>query len=179
MVQGGADIVEQAVGYCRYQAGKGVDSLVALMQRTGVDWQRCIEGMSEEQAGYAPAGEWSAKDVVNHFLEVTRGANKQIIRLTRSGELPSAVDEESLAKQGGPFECKSVPEMTTWLAEMFDDVIELTRSLEGNQHLEETFPHPLFGQLNILEWIAFQRIHSQDHIQQIEKNKADAGYPKG
>jgi hypothetical protein len=35
----------------------------------------------------------------------------------------------------------------------------------------------MFGKLNILEWIAFQRVHAQDHIRQVEKNKADPAYP--
>ena len=30
----------------------------------------------------------------------------------------------------------------------------------------------------MLQWIAFQRLHGMDHMQQIEKNKADAAYPK-
>lgn len=173
------DVIQQAVGYCRHQASKGIDSLVVLMERTGSDWQRCLEGMSDSQASFTPGNEWSAKQVVNHFLEVTNGANKQIIRLTRLGELPSGdLGEDELAKQGGPYDCQTVAEMTTWLADMFGDVVELTKALEGNQHLAETFPHPAFGQMNILEWVAFQRIHSQDHIQQIEKNKAAAGYPQ-
>lgn len=177
MAQQQADVIEQAVGYIRYQAEKGVDSLVALMQRTGVDWQRGIDGMTEAQASFAPPGEWSASQVTNHFLEVTRGANQQIARLTR-GSLPQGgLDEDSLAEQGGRHDCQTVAEMSAWLAELFDDLVTLTRSLEGNAHLEERFPHPMFGQLNILEWIAFQRIHSQDHIQQIGKNKAEPAYP--
>ncbi len=34
------DLIQQAVGYCKYQAEKGIDSLVALMERTRDDWQR-------------------------------------------------------------------------------------------------------------------------------------------
>jgi hypothetical protein len=134
--------------------------------------------MSDAQANFAPAGEWSAREVVNHFLEVTRGVNQQVSRLTRTGQMPSgSLDEETLADQGGKADCQTVQEMSAWLAEIFDDIVALTRSLEGNRHLDETFPHPMFGQLNILEWIAFQRLHGMDHMQQIDKNKADPAYP--
>jgi hypothetical protein len=172
-----ADLVEQAVGYCRHQAGKGIDSLAALMERTAADWQRCLDGMRDEQAHFAPGSEWPARQVVNHFLDVTAGVNKQIREFT-GGKLPESTEEEELATSGGHAEMSTVPEMRKALDGIFADIVSLTRSLEGNPNLGKQFPHPMFGQLNILEWIAFQRIHSQDHIQQIDKNKADAGYPQ-
>lgn len=173
-----ANAFPEVNAYMQHQAEKGIESLVALMQRTAADWQRNVGDMSEPQAAFAPAGEWSALQVANHFLEVTRGANQQIARLTRTGALPKgSLDEETLAEQGGKAECQSVAEMSAWLAELFDDVVSLTRALDGNRHLEERFPHPMFGQLNILEWIAFQRVHSVDHMRQIDGNKADSGYP--
>jgi hypothetical protein len=148
------------------------------MERTGADWQRTLEGVTEGQAAFAPGREWPAKQVVNHFLEVTTGVNKQVAKLT-GGALPSGpLDEESLAAQGKAAPAETVPEMRDRLFATFGEIGTLTRSLDGNQHLQEEFPHPMFGQLNILEWIAFQRLHSMDHMQQIEKNKADAGYPQ-
>lgn len=171
-----ASPIEDAVNYCRYQALKGIPSLIALMQRTATDWQRCLRGMTDEQASFAPAGEWSALQVANHFIGVTAGVNKQIARLT-GGQLPDTVDEAALEAQGATPAYESVVEISDAVGRLFDEIVMLTDSLEGNGKLGETFPHPLFGQLNILEWIAFQRLHSMDHIQQIEKNKADAGYP--
>ncbi len=177
MTQQQNDFVAQAVNYCRHQAGKGTDSLAALMERTAADWQQTLEGMSEEQADFAPGREWSAKQVINHFLEVTAGVNKQVAKLT-GGRLDSLeVDEEKLAAQGKAPPAATVPEMRDRLSAIFGEIVGLTRSLEDNEHLQEEFPHPMFGKLNILEWIAFQRLHSMDHMQQIAKNKADAGYP--
>ena len=45
------------------------------------------------------------------------------------------------------------------------------------QKLSQKFPHPIFGQLNLKEWFAFHRVHALDHIQQIDKIKADPNYP--
>jgi hypothetical protein len=71
-----------------------------------------------------------------------------------------------------------VAELSHGIASIFDEIVKLTRSLEGNANLDKQFPHPAFGQLNITQWIAFQRLHGMDHMQQIDKNKADAGYPR-
>jgi hypothetical protein len=171
------DPIQQAVGYCRHQASKGVDSLAALMERTGQDWQRTLDGMSDEQTAFAPGNEWSARQVVAHFLDVTGGVNKQVQKLTGGGLAGLEVDEEKLATEGKAPAPQTVPEMQDRVSAIFGKIVTLTRSLEGNEHLQEEFPHPMFGKLNILEWIAFQRLHSMDHMQQIEKNKAAEGYP--
>jgi hypothetical protein len=170
------EIIQRAVDYCSHQAGKGIDSLVALMERTGEDWRRCLDGVSEAQAEFSPAqGEWTTKEVVTHFLLATSGVNEQIGELTSGqdvGQLASAAPDER------PTETTSVAELSSETVAIFDEIARLTRALEGNPHLERQFPHPAFGQLNILQWIAFQRMHGMDHMRQIEKNKADAGYPR-
>ena len=170
------DIIQKAVGYCTHQASKGVDSLIALMERTGDDWRSCLDGVSDAQAGFSPAtGEWTTKEVVTHFLLATAGVNDQIQKLTTGedvGQLASAAPDER------PAETTSVAELSAETVAIFEEIARLTRSLEGNAYLDRQFPHPAFGQLNIMQWIAFQRLHGMDHMQQIEKNKADAGYPK-
>ncbi|HEY5639615.1 MAG TPA: DinB family protein [Dehalococcoidia bacterium] len=170
------DVIQSAVGYCTHQASKGIDSLVATMERTGEDWRRCLDGISEAQAEFSPApDEWTSKEVVTHFLLATSTVNDQIRKLTAGedvGQLASAAPDER------PAETRSVAELSAETVAIFDEIAGLTRELRGNAHLERQFPHPAFGQLNILQWIAFQRLHGMDHMQQIEKNKADAGYPK-
>jgi hypothetical protein len=53
----------------------------------------------------------------------------------------------------------------------------LAVALQKSETLDKSFSHPLFGPLNLKEWLAFQRIHSMDHIQQIDEIKADPNYP--
>jgi hypothetical protein len=166
------ELIKKAVDYCSYQANKGIESLVALMERTGEDWKRCLDGVSEAQANFAPKGEWSTKEVVTHFLQATDSVNSQIAKITM-GEDPGSLTEPAEK----PTVTASVPELSAQTVAIFDEIARLTRSLEGNAHLAKKFPHPAFGQLDMLQWIAFQRLHGMDHMQQIEKNKADAGYP--
>jgi hypothetical protein len=169
------DMIKKATEYCAYQAGKGIESLAALMQRTGEDWKRCLDGVSETQADFSPAkGEWTTSEVVTHFLVATAGVNDQIRKITTGqdvGQLaPGGPDEK-------PSETPTVAVLSAKTVAIFDEIAELTRALDGNANLGKQFPHPAFGQLDVLQWIAFQRLHGMDHMQQIEKNKADAGYP--
>ena len=170
------DLITKARDYCSHQANKGIESLVQLMQRTGEDWRRCLDGVSETQADFSPAkGEWTTKEVVTHFLTSTDGVNGQIRKITMGedvGQLaPGGPDEK-------PTQMPSVRELSAKTVAIFEEIADLTRALEGNSNLGKQFPHPAFGQLDMLQWIAFQRLHGMDHMQQIEKNKADAGYPK-
>jgi hypothetical protein len=167
------DLIKKAVEYCSYQANKGIDSLVALMERTGEDWKRCLDGVSETQAGFAPKGEWSTKEVVTHFLQATASVNNQIEKITQ-GKDPGSLTEPT----GKPTVTASVPQLSARTVAIFGEIAALTCSLKGNAHLGKQFPHPAFGHLDMLQWIAFQRLHGMDHMQQVEKNKADAGYPK-
>ena len=171
------DVIQQAINYCRHQSEKGLESLASLMERTGGDWQRTLEGMSEIQVDFAPGSEWPAKQVLTHFLDVTTGINQQITKLTDGTLTSLEVDEGELEAAGKTPAPRTVAEARDRLIAIFGEIVALTRSLEGNVHLAQQFPHPMFGQLNIMEWIAFQRLHSMDHMNQIEKNKADAGYP--
>lgn len=169
------DVIEKAVGYCSHQASKGIDSLAALMERTGEDWKRCLEGVSEAQAAFSPSkGEWTTNEVVTHFLQATEGVNSQIRKLTMGedvGQLaPGGPDER-------PAETPTVAELSEKTVAIFEEIADLTRALEGNSNLGKKFPHPAFGQLDILQWIAFQRLHGMDHMQQIEKNNAASEYP--
>jgi hypothetical protein len=170
------DVIQKAVDYCTHQADKGIDSLVALMQRTAADWQRCLQGMSDRQAEFSPApAEWTTKEVVTHFLQATDSVNRQVEQLTHGKDI-------GVLAPGGPDQrpkvTSTVAELSDGVGAIFDEIVKLTRSLEGNPNLGKTFPHPAFGQLTITQWIAFQRLHGMDHMQQIDKNKADAGYPK-
>ena len=104
------DIIQAAVGYCTHQASKGTDSLIALMERTGEDWRRCLEGVSEAQAEFSPAaGEWTSKEVVTHFVLATSSVNDQIRKLASGedvGQLASAAPDER------PTETTSVAELS-------------------------------------------------------------------
>jgi hypothetical protein len=188
-----SDNREQAKQYMRHQATKGLADLAALMERTGADWQCCLEGMTEEQAAYRPrveasetktpiSGEgpkWCAKEVIGHFLLTERSLNWQIASFAGvappAGPAPAV---RAMGEQSPEYEALPVPELSRELKAFFDETRALLSSLPASGSLGKSFPHPVFGPLNMKEWLAFHRLHTADHIQQIEKVKADPGYPR-
>lgn len=172
-----SDPIAKAVGYMRYQAEKGFESLLALMDRTGNEWASALEGMSEDQASFRPEGEWCAKEILGHVVYSNRGVNQQIAEMGGVESPREAPKLRGMGESSEELEGLPVADLRKLVAETFAETKALTRSLEKSGKLDATFTHPLFGTLNLKEWVAFQRVHAVDHIQQIEKIKADPAYP--
>jgi hypothetical protein len=167
------DIREQALSYMRHQASKSLGDLVALVERTGADCDRCLEDVSEEQAAFRYDEEWSIKEVLGHMLDSGKGVNKEIANLVENS--PSEKEARMGVASGAD---RPVGELRQALADLWRETARLVGSLPEGGNLERTWEHPAFGPLNFREWIAFQRLHAMDHVQQMEKVKAHPGYPR-
>ncbi len=73
---------------------------------------------------------------------------------------------------------RTLEEMRQMLTDMWGETGRLVGSLPEDGNLERTWDHPMFGSLNFREWIAFQRLHAMDHVQQMEKVKTHTSYPR-
>jgi len=180
---------QQALSYMRHQGAKSIADLAALMERTAFDCARCLEGISEEQASFKPAlsrspersegvaegagEEWSVKEVLGHMLVSGAGVNREVANLV-AGQPP--VQEARMGVVAGAD--RPIDELRRRLAELWAETARLVATLPEEGSVERTWEHPLFGPLNSKEWIAFQRIHALDHVQQIEQIKAAPSYPK-
>ncbi|HET9477553.1 MAG TPA: DinB family protein, partial [Dehalococcoidia bacterium] len=122
---------------------------------------------------------WCVKEVIGHYLLSERSLNNTAAE--RAGVTPPANPGAPVQKMGAQspeHEAMTMDGLRQRLAAFFDETVELIGRLQNSPKLEEAFPHPVFGPLNVKEWLAFHRLHAMDHIEQIARIKADAGYPK-
>lgn len=185
--------LERAAQFLHRQGAKGFEDLRDLMRQTADDWARCLEGVSEGQAAHPPepgapgfqtpaSGEgpkWCAKEVVGHYLLTERSLNSTVAGF--AGVPPPAEPAppiRGMGAQSPEHETLPLDSLRQKLSDFFAETVTLIGALESSTNLDATFPHPVFGQLNMKEWLAFHRLHAMDHIQQIERIKADAGYPR-
>ena len=167
------DIREQALSYMRHHAAKSLADMATLMERTAADCASCLEGVSEEQAAFQYDEEWCIKEVLGHMLSSGKGVNREIANLVE--DRPSARE----ARMGVVADAdRTLEEMRQMLTDLWGETGRLVASLPEAGNLERTWEHPMFGSLNFREWIAFQRLHAMDHVQQMEKVKAHPGYSK-
>lgn len=167
------DVREQALSYTRHQASKSLAELAALMERTGADCARALEGVSEAQASFTHGEEWSMRQIVEHMVGSTAGVNREIANLASGKAAPPIQQLGQTARRERPID-----ELRRQLAELWSETARLVASLPEDGDLEATWAHPWFGELNFKEWIAFQRMHATDHVQQIEALKTHPDYPK-
>lgn len=167
-----SDVQQQVLSYLRHQADKDPADLAALMERTAADCARCLDGISEEQAAFQYDQEWSIKEVLGHMLASGNGVNREIGNLA---EDRASAGQARMGVVSGAD--RPIGELRQALARLWRETARLAASLP-EAGLERTWEHPMFGPLNPGEWIAFQRLHAMDHIQQIEIIKANPDYPK-
>jgi hypothetical protein len=167
------DVQQQVLSYVRHQADKGLADLAALMERTAADCARCLEGISEGQASFKYDEEWSVKEVLGHMLLSTAAVNGDIARAAEGKEMRPLYGEGPTAGADRP-----IAELRRALADQWSETVSLVGSLSDEAGEKPVPEHPTFGPLNGKEWIAFQRLHAMDHIQQIEMIKANPDYPK-
>lgn len=173
MTQPQEDAAAQVLGYARHQAQKSMPDLAALMERTGADCLSCVEGISEAQAGFSGSEEWTVKDVLAHLISVSRAVNSDLRNLAED-KPPKRLEAEPGMNPGTTA---SIDELRADLGDLWRETRDLVADLPEDGSVNATRPHPWFGPLNFREWIAFQRVHAMDHIQQIDKIKADPAYP--
>jgi hypothetical protein len=167
-----SDIQQQVLSYLRHQAAKDPDDLAALMERTAADCARCLAGISDGQAAFRYDREWSIKEVLGHMLASAKGVNREIANLVE--DRPSGAEARMGVVSGAE---RPMGELRQALARLWRETVRLAASL-SEAGLERTWEHPMFGPLNPSEWIAFQRLHAMDHIQQMETIKAHSDYPE-
>ena len=159
-----ADVREQVLSYIRHQAAKSLPDLAALMERTGAECARCLEGASDAQASFSHGEEWSMKEVVGHMLGSGEAINREIAGLAAGRE--SRPPGRTGITDGGD---RPIEELRVALSGLWAETGRLVASLPEDGNLERTWDHPWFGPLNFKEWIAFQRLHAMDHVQQMER----------
>ncbi len=184
--------LERAAQFLHRQGEKGFDELAEMMRTTSEDWARCLSGMTEAQATHQPepwdytptaaSGEgpkWCVKETIGHYLLSERSLNNTAAGLAGVPPPPDPpVPVRAMGQQSPEYEALPVDGLREKLAGFFEETVALIGRLRASSKLDEKFPHPVFGPLNIKEWLAFHRLHAMDHIQQVERIKMDAGYPK-
>ena len=162
-----------ALSYIRHQASKSLSDVRALAQRTAAEYGRCLQDVSEAQARFKPGHEWSIKEVLDHLIYATTSQAIEPIRDLSDGKVPRPLTADSSGRRS----TQSVQELRDEMARLLEQVVVLVGALPDGALPPGLWQHPSLGPLNLKELIVYHRLHVMDHLQQIEKIKADPGYP--
>jgi hypothetical protein len=134
-----------------------------------------LESLSDEQATWKPEeAEWSAAQVGDHVALAT-GVMCNVTGLLAKGQAVTDADWDPPPQfRGDAADVASVKkrlgELPAFTDRLFEDGVKTDR-------LDETANNSLLGDMNWREWFYFLGVHANDHIGQIEKLRAEPGFP--
>ena len=149
-----------------------------------------VEGLGEGQEQFRPAPDrWSVAEIMEHLAMAEAGSVKLFDKLLQKAEAEGCVRAAgdpfapvSLAEQAAPFRGQKfqapdqirptgqVP-LADSLASLDDSLARLRAlrpRLERADCAEQRFPHPIFGPLNLYQWLLFTAAHEERHLAQIK-----------
>ncbi|KWW11150.1 hypothetical protein AS888_02955 [Peribacillus simplex] len=154
-------------------------------EKTREELLNAVNGLSDEQLNAHPEeGRWSIIQVLDHLYLMERAITKSITDKLQSDEKVPAADKpiELTVNREVKVEAPSyvVPsesfqtlqEVKDKLAESRAALVQLVDSADEKDLEEKSFPHPLFKDLSLKQWIPFVGLHEKRHLLQIEELKS-------
>ena len=147
-----------------------------------------IKEISDEDLNIKPTPDtWSIKQLLEHLYLMEATITKTIKKQLAFGEV-SIVDEKPIqlavnrsTKVEAPDYVLPSEEFSTRdslkdkLALSHQELVEVALQTDDTKLLEKAFTHPIFGQLNLQQWIHFVGYHELRHIEQIKEVKETLG----
>jgi hypothetical protein len=174
-----------------------IEKLWAELQAIRADVLREVEGLSQAQADWRSSErDWSVGQIVHHLTLAEVATGKLTSKLLKEASVSSAPFPADLAAfapmppwpASVAAEAPPVvrPEERKPIAELLADMrAARERSRQSIERLAGVDPRPLkfshfaFGDLDLAQWWTLQGLHDADHLQQLRRVKATAGFPAG
>jgi len=164
--------------------------------------KRLCDGLQElnpGQATFKPApDEWSASEVLEHLAKVDRALvtriGKKLVELEQAGPgngqsrsfFPFSIDFVTEQAKDRKFKSPepalpsaglTIDESLAKLQSSRADLIAMQPRIEARDLSKTTFPHFVFGELNLYQWLAFFGLHENRHRKQIDRLLSTPDFP--
>jgi uncharacterized damage-inducible protein DinB len=158
-----------------------------------------LPGLNLQQATFKPTPDaWSVAEILEHLSKVDRALvnriDKLVAELEETGTCTACTNffpfsMNSIAERARDQKFKSpepvlpitgfsIQESIVKLQASRADLVAMQPRLEARDLSETTFPHFVFGQLNIYQWLAFFGMHENRHRKQIDRLMAAPEFPR-
>lgn len=143
-----------------------------------------VSSMSDDDLNQKPSEDkWSVRQILEHLYLMEGGVAKIIKRQLSSDESQTIsdkpieravdrsikVDVPDFAKPGE--ESKSCAELLDSLSTTHELLKTIDESATDEQLGEKAYPHPVFGEMSLKQWIPFVAYHELRHLEQIKEVK--------
>ncbi len=160
--------------YLQAQAARlSTADLMAKVRGDAAQLRAGAEAVPSHRLSDRPAvGEWSANEVLSHVVTYGARVVDNIQTVIDGGQpVPQPADAIGSVDPAPPRRTAA-----EWWAALTRDraaLYDRVSRAAGDEHLDVTWPHPSFGDLNWREWLLFLRLHDLDHARQLQAIAAE------
>jgi hypothetical protein len=168
---------ERTRSFLQEEAAKPLRDLLAAVESAHASFVACLEGVSANQAAFQPAGEGENAFSIGQVARHVAGSGlimAERLEAIGGGQVPKRATSPGYF---GDVESESLPELLEILHRLLAAIEKAVAAIEKDEQLQFTVPHPFFGDLNSRKYLRLLGLHLLDHVHQVAKIKADAGYP--
>lgn len=163
-----------------------------------------VGNLRREQESLRPSSDcWSIGEIVEHLAIMEARLSKVLGMMLSKAEAENAADTapgvgqpkmppfslEEMVRQSmnekyqapeaiRPTGVVPVPELLAWMRESRAALRLLQSRIEATDLARAVYPHPVFGPLNLYQWLAFIGLHEARHLRQIETLMASPEYER-
>ena len=109
-------------------------------------------------------GEWATIDVLKHVRDIAAYDASSISTVLERSEKPLDI-QDVIVPAPAEVTREGLLEEVKRSAEQLDAVV---LRADPQAHLDITWSHPEFGAMHWREWLLFHRVHTLDHVRQIQ-----------
>jgi hypothetical protein len=162
------DLIARVRGYLVTQANRLI--IPELVEKVRHDtlplWEAAAAVPPARFADRPGPDDWSAAEVLVHVLDMNEQGARAIEGIIAEGRVPPPIrDELRRDPGGGP---SSVEEARRAWTERRERLYARVLAARGDEHLDVTLTHFMFGPLSWREWLLFMRVHDLDHMRQLQ-----------
>lgn len=154
-------------GYLIAQANKlSLPELVEKLRNDSAQLQPAAASIPAARFAEKPGpDDWSGAEVFTHVLEMNEKGASAIESIIATGAKPPGVEDMI----SGEIRAGLNTAEDYWNAFLArrEQLLETVLNAKGDEHLDVTIMHPLFGPFSWREWLLFMRVHDLDHARQL------------
>jgi hypothetical protein len=154
-----------------------------------------VEGLSQSQADWRPSDrDWSVGELIHHLTLAEVSTGKLTSKLLKeagdsSTPFPAGLTGFAPLPQRTPGPAEAPPMVRPEHGHRVDELLGTFRQARerSRQSIERlatvdprelSWPHPIFGDLDLAQWWMLQAYHDADHLKQLRAVKAAPGFPR-
>ncbi|HMO94959.1 MAG TPA: DinB family protein [Tepidiformaceae bacterium] len=161
------DEAQRVRGYLIAQANKlSLPELVEKVRADSAQLRPAAASVPAARFNEKPGpDDWSAAEVFTHVLEMNERGAAAIESIIATGQKPAGV--EDMISGATREELTTAEDYWQAFVSRREQLLAAVLKAKGDEHLDISITHPLFGPLSWREWLLFMRVHDLDHAPQI------------